>query len=210
MISDNIPEKTLKRFQSFTRQMQQIRNSTIGKAGKVKLRKIYGLNLGSGERSFDFKGYDEDALYAIMPIMRQFIRNKSDPIYFYSICNEIERHCSRQEIKDWVRFARSRMKSVLIKIPSVSNETFVTNSVSLDSVIEKLFYGQSGLFHVSDESSGPIEPVERLILHAGVSEIMWCIHIVDSMLYFWLDEPTKTVPPTPVETKPFSLSDRIG
>ncbi len=124
----------------------------------------------------------------------------NDDITFGHICNIIYPNCDRPELQAWVREARKKWKETLRKVPEAMHQYLHQATSSLEEAIEKLFYGYGGLFHVNihaPEEEQSVAAIEELLLHNAFPELLWCLNVIDSVINWWLDATTETVPPVP-------------
>lgn len=185
-------------FRAFQRQVHRLRKSTLLRSGKVSLKKRVDIDLVTGEKNLTFSGYDSDALQAQLPIFRQFIlRRKNDEISFDRIANIVAHKCPRAELCEWIAEAKGLWANAWRRMPSLTDQSMFAVSTSLEEAVDKLFYGFGGLFHVDvnqpDEESATTT-IEEALLHEGILHLWRCLNIVDSVIWWWLDQPTASVP----------------
>ena len=187
------------RLRAFHRQVDRLRKSAIGRQGRVQISTTTKFDFTTGEIATAFSGYDPDAFQAQLPILRQFMLN--DDIGFYRTCNLIYQRCTRAELLAWVREGRKRWQENLAEVPEAMHQHLHQVTSSLEDALHKLFYGYGGLFHTdiraADEEAN-VAVIEKLLLQKAFPKLCWCLNVIDSVIYWWLDEPTKTVPPAPV------------
>ena len=195
-------EEELK-LRAFHRQFDRIRNSSIGKQGKVKISSTTKFDFTTGQIDTVVEGFDPELFQAQLPVLRQFILN--DDISFNHICNIICKTCDRPELLAWVKEARRRWKENLATLPDAMHQHLHKTTDSLEDALKKLFYGYGGLFHIdihAPEQDCSVAEIERLVLHRAFPFLCWCLNVIDSVIYWWLDAPHETVPAIPIVQPP--------
>ena len=185
-------------LRAFQRQVDRLRQSSIVQRGKVTFKYSTKITFPTGEMDTNFDGYDAVSFQAQLPLLRQFILQ--DATNFNRIHNILNQCCDRNDLLDWVRYARRKWMETLSRLPVDDHRFFQDASDDVEAAIEKLFYGYGGLFHVDinepDEEEKVREVQEATLQHAF--PYFWnCLNNMDSVIHIWLDEPTKTVPPLP-------------
>lgn len=195
-----LTDEQTRTLRAFHRQVDRLRHSSIGQQRKVQVSTATNFNFVTGEITTSSSGYDPEAFQSQLPILRQFILK--DPVNFGHICNIIYQCCDRQELLAWVREARQRWTEILDQVPELMHQHLHQATSSLEEALEKLFYGYGGLFHVNinaPEEEQSVSAIEQALLQRSFPKMCWCLNVLDSVIYWWLDEPTKPVPP--VRTK---------
>ena len=193
-------EETLK-LRAFHRQFDRIRRSSIGQAKKVQVKKTTNFDFKTGEISTSFSGYEPEQFQSQLPVFRQFFLQ--DSINFGHICNIIYQKCDREELKAWIAEARKRWQENLRQLPEEFERHLHQATGSVEEAIEKLFYGYGGLFHVdvnAPEEEQAVAAIEGAMLHRAFPRLCWCLNVVDSVIYWWLDAPDEPVP-SPTKTE---------
>ena len=188
-------------LRAFQRQVDRLRRSSIVQSGKVTFKYSTKITFPSGEIETDFDGYDKVVFQAQLPILRQFLL-QHDTINFNRIHNLVNQCCDRQELLDWTRYARRRWMETLARLPVGDLRYFRGARDRVEDAVEKLFYGYGGLFHADikepDEEEAVREVQEATLQHAF--PYFWnCLNNLDSVIYLWLDEPSKPVPSLPTK-----------
>ncbi len=194
----NIPQDDLKRLRAYERQVEWLRNSKLLSTGKVSFKFNTKYSFTTGETSLEFEGYDETEFLAVLPVLRQFVL-QGEPVTLYGIHDVIMKHCERKELTDWVKLARRQWSETLNKLPS-DRLVFFHKSSSVDDVIEHLFYGFGGLFHVDLDKPENDEQTIVLLnaaLQKAFPKMVNSIFNIDAVIHMWLDDPSKTVPKCP-------------
>jgi hypothetical protein len=195
-----LTDEETRKLRAFHRQVDRLRKSTIGQQRKVQVATATHFNLVAGEITTSSSGYDPEAFQSQLPLLRQFVLN--DPVNFGHICNIIFQCCDRQELLAWVKEARKRWNEILAEVPEALHQHLHQATSSLEEALEKLFYGYGGLFHVNidaPEEEQSVAAVEQALLHRSFPKMCRCLNVLDSVIYWWLDEPTKPVPPVPTK-----------
>jgi len=190
-------EETLK-LKAFQRQFDRIRNSAIGQARNIRLSKSVHFNLVTGEVTSEFSGYDPELFQSLLPLLRQFFLN--DAIGFYHVCNIIYQKCDRNELKAWIAEARRRWQENLASLPAEVDQHFHSANSTLAEAMQKVFYGYGGLFHIdihAPHEDEAIKAIETELLHRAFPRLCWCLNVVGSVIYWWLDAPATEVPAVP-------------
>lgn len=186
------------KLRAFHRLVDRLRKSAIGRQRKVQISTSTNFDFTTGEIATSMSGYDEEAFQAQLPILRQFMLN--DDVSFNHICNLLYQRCPRPELLAWVKEARKRWKENLAEVPEAMHRHLHQATTSLEEAVEKLFYGYGGLFHTDikapDEEQN-VATIERLLLHKAFPKLCWCLNVIDSVIYWWLDQPTLPVPQAP-------------
>lgn len=195
---DQIPQDDLKRLRAYQRQVEWLRNSKLLATGKVSFKFNTKHSFTTGETSFEFEGYDETEFLAVLPVLRQFVL-QGEPVTLFGIHDVIMKHCERDELKDWVKSARSQWSETLNKIPS-DRLVFFHKSSSVDEVINHLFYGFGGLFHVDLDKPDNDEQTMMLMnaaLQKAFPKMVNAIFNIDAVIHMWLDDPNLSPPKSP-------------
>ena len=187
----------------FEQRVEDLRNSGLANAGATSLtvRMTFGEVPG---QSAGFEGYNEDQFRSFMQTLRQFTMEK-EPVFFYRICNIVRRRCTRTELLEWTNAARhlwaKTMKSSRVGL-QVGSKAF-----DVEKGMELLWYG--GFAH---SDTGRCQEWERLspggratvrfIVQHSITELLKCLHIIDSVIFLWLREPSMRVPPVPGSMRP--------
>lgn len=193
---DGLTEQEMKVLRTFQRQVERLRGSSIVRQGKLTLKKTFGIDLATGEKTLTFSGYDPELFQAQLPLIRQFVLQQ-DQINFIRVCNLILRRCQRQVLKEWTTEAKRLWNESFRRVPEVNDQMLFGVTASLEESLDKLFYGFGGLFHAnideSDEESS-VAAVKEALIHSEFPYLLRCLNIVDSVIWWWLDETTATVP----------------
>lgn len=152
----------------------------------------------SGEVTTSFTGYDPELFQAALPILRQFVL--ADEINFNRIHNVINQRCNRPELVAWCRYARRKWDEILDTLPDEVHRHFHVEAPTVEEALEKVFYGYGGLFHV--DIHAPLEEegmraIEHGMIHHAFPRLCWCLNVIDSVIYLWLDAAQADVPPVP-------------
>ena len=185
-------------LRAFHRQVERLRRSSIGRQGQVQVSSTTNFDFRTGNVTTTFTGFDQDAFQSQLPVLRQFVLN--DAVSFNHICNVIYQRCGRPELLAWVREARRRWNENLQQVPDAMHQHLHKATSSLEDAIEKLFYGYGGLFHVdihAPKEEENVAAVEQQLLHRAFPKMCWCLNVIDSVIYWWLDAPGETVPAVP-------------
>lgn len=194
-MSQPLTEVELLKLRAFQRQFDRIRNSAIGKARNIRLTKSNHFDFTTGEIKPEFSGYDPELFQAVLPILRQFFLN--DDIGFFQICNISFQKCDRVELKAWIAEARKRWQENLASLPTEVDRNLHLANSTLEQALKKVFYGYGGLFHVdihAPEEQKAVETIETALLHQAFPRLCWCLNVVGSVIYWWLDAPDVEVP----------------
>jgi len=186
-------------LRAFQRQVNRLRQSSIVQSGRVNFRYTTNIDFQSGEIDTAFKGYDEIAFQAQLPILRQFLLQQ-DSIGFYRIHDILNQCCDRQELVEWVRFVRRRWVEILTRLPIDDHRFFHGANENVDKAVEKLFYGYGGLFHINPddpEEEAKVQEIQAATLQNAFPHFWMCLNTVDSVILWWLDAPTDPVPELP-------------
>lgn len=187
-------------LRAFHRQFDRLRQCSIVKQGKLKLSLRTHVDMVSGEVTNSFTGYDPELFQAAMPILRQFVL--SDAISFNRMHNVINQRCDRPELVGWCRYAKRKWDEKLVSLPDEVHRHFHVAPPTVDDALTKVFYGYGGLFHVDiharQEEEG-MRAIEHGMLHHAFPHLCWCLNVIDSVIYWWLDATTAAVPAVPTK-----------
>lgn len=186
-------EKILRAFQ---RQVDRLRKSSIVRQQQVTITTTCRLDFATGKRALSFSGYDVESFQSQLPILRQFILQQ-DQISFYRVCNIVLRRCQRDELKEWAREAKRLWKECLQRVPDMRSRTLFGGAASLDDALKNLFYGFGGLFHVDidkPDEEASVAAIEAALIHYSFPDLWRCLNIMDSAIWWWLDETNAIVP----------------
>lgn len=187
-------------LRAFHRQVDRLRQCSIVKQGKVKLSSRTNFDMVSGEVITSFTGYDPELFQAALPIKRQFVLN--DEISFNRMHNVVNQRCDRPELVGWCRYAKRKWDAKLASLPDEVHRHLHVAPPTVDEALEKVFYGYGGLFHVDikapQEEEG-MRAIEHGMLHHAFPHLCWCLNVIDSVIYWWLDATKAKVPPVPTK-----------
>lgn len=189
-------ENTLRTFQQ---QFDKLRQSSIGKQGKLQTKSKTSLDLKTGETTAEFVGYDRERFQSQLPILRQFILKK-DAIRFDAVCDIIINKCPRQELIAWAKEAKKRWDDALADLPSEERQNIFGVSLSVAKAFDRVFYGDGGLFHASPSAQKEDASTRAIIeelLQTAFPRMANALNIIDSVIYWWLDAPHTPVSPVP-------------
>lgn len=146
-----------------------------------------------------FDGYKEEAFLAFFTTFRQFTMDSEEAVYFDRICTIITDKCDRAELKDWITYAKARWDRLLDGKPVIEFE----GDCSTNRKLLKLWL-YSGRFHTdfkkADRWDSMPEMKRRdaeLSIHVLVPKLVNCLVIVGSIIHWWREAPTETVPAVP-------------
>ena len=196
-----LTEKEKKILRTFHRQVDRLRQSTIVQSGKVSFKYTTRINFPSGQSEMSFEGYDKVAFQAQLPILRQFMLKKDD-INFFKVQNVLKECCDRAELLPWIDYALRDWTAVLAQLPNEEHRYFHGAQLTVDEAVEKLFYGYGGLFHadINDPAEeDAILEIQEATLQFAFPRLWNSVHILDSVIYLWLDAPSEPVPPLPTK-----------
>jgi hypothetical protein len=191
-----LTDEETRTLRAFHRQFDRIRRSAIGQQRNVRVSTTTQMNFQTGEITVSASGFDPEAFQSQLPILRQFILN--DPVNFGHVCNIIFQCCDRAELLDQVKEARRHWNEILAEVPEAIHQHLHQATDSLEDALKKLFYGYGGLFHVNidaPEEENSVSAIEQALLHRAFPKLGWCLNVLDSVIYWWLDAPEKPVPP---------------
>jgi hypothetical protein len=185
-----------KQLRLFTNRVQDLRDCGVIKQGSVTFRVNLKLGGDGDSDAIPFKGFDRDQFRSAMQTLRQFILN-NDAVYLNKICKIIKRKCDRPELVEWSEYAKTIWHETMSTTPlsfSVGRKTY-----NVKNAIDLMLYGF--LSHTKVE---PAREWERLtpgakatiyfIVQHSLIPLIRCLHIVDSIIMYWLDKPEANVP----------------
>lgn len=187
-------------LRAFARQFQRLRECSIIKQGELKLSLTTKLDMMSGEVTGSFTGYDTELFHAALPIFRQFLLN--DDVSFDRIHNIINQCCERQPLLDWTRYAKRKWDEKLASLPDQVHRHFHVTLPTVENALQKVFYGYGGLFHVdvnAPEEETSIVAIQNWMMHHAFPFLCSYLNIVDTVIVWWQDAPTESVPAVPTE-----------
>ena len=183
-----------KKLRAYQERVDQLRKLGIAHSGPQKLTVSMGLGR-SGDRA-EFHGYDEDHFRSAMVLLRQFLANDED-IRFGHICDLIEKNCSRPRLSAWQRWARKLLQDTLKSSPlnyRVGGE-IITVERALD------LYFNAELAHTDIEKWDYLKSLSvggratlRWILQHSLLNLFHAVQVVDSVIFYWIDNPDEEVP----------------
>lgn len=148
-----------------------------------------------------FEGYEEEQFLAFFVSLRQFTMEKEQAVYFKDVCKIILDNCSRAELKAWVDFAIRKWDAIMNSQPVVG---FNFDGVALTN--EKLLklWLYSGRFHTDTKKTNQWNALPEmqkadvtLSVQALAPKLVNCLVIVGSVIRWWLEATTESVPPAP-------------
>jgi hypothetical protein len=197
-MASSLTDNELLALKGYSRQVDRLRQCSIVKQNGVNLSIRTSINLFSGEATHSFSGYDTESFQAALPILRQFMLK--DEINFNRIHNIINQRCDRQKLLDWSRYAKRNWDEILDTLPDLVHRHFHVSAPTVEGALRKVFYGYGGLFHVDIHAPREVEgmrAIEHGMLHRAFPKLFWCLHVIDSVIYLWIDKPTEPVPAVP-------------
>ncbi|HEY4760175.1 MAG TPA: hypothetical protein VIH42_06315 [Thermoguttaceae bacterium] len=180
----------------FQKRVQDLRECGLIKQGSVTLRVNLPLGGTVDSDEIPFEGFDRDHFRSAMQTLRQFILN-NDAVNLNKICKLIRRRCDRQELVEWSEYARSIWKKTMKTAPLC----FHVGSKLYDvkAAIDLLLY--SFLSHTDIEKAKEWEQLTPgakatiyFIVQDALLDLFYCLHIVDSIIMYWLDKPEADIP----------------
>ena len=185
-----------KRLRIFQLRVQDLRDSGLVTSGRTALKLTMSLTPNASGKA-RLEGYDEDHFRAFMQTLRQFTLQKDD-IHFDRICNIIRRNCPSEELRAWLTYARGLWENTLGLSPFRYNVD--GEEITVRRAMDLLLY--SGLSHtqLSEHDFVQSLPADgknylKFILETALLDLLHALHLVDAVLYHWLDHPEKPVPP---------------
>ena len=122
------------------------------------------------------------------------------------------RNCQRDDLREWATEAKRLWDEAFRRVPGSNDQILFGVNTSLEDALDKLFYGFGGLFHVDIDKPDEAESVgaiESALIH-GVFPHLWrCLNILDSVINWWLDETSATVPSVE-EVKKRNTASRVS
>lgn len=153
-----------------------------------------------GGMTAEFDGYDSDMFKSFWTTLRQIALLESEDIYFYKICNIVRKNCDREELNNWVDYARDNWKKLLKDEPVVK---FAMEEMTTNEKLLK-FWVNGVVFHADNEKYAlwnslipPMQNDAMLSIQALTPRMIQQLLIVENIIRFWLDEPNAEVPPVP-------------
>lgn len=148
-------------------------------------------------------GYKDEAFLAFFTTFRQFTMEKEQAVYFDKVCQIVLEKCDRGELKDWTTHAKARWERILDAAPVVGF-VFDGESYSNRKLLKLWLY--SGRFHTdidkADRWNAMPEMMQQdaeLSVQAVVPKLVNCLVIVGSVIRWWREATTETVPPVPTK-----------
>jgi hypothetical protein len=190
-----VPSDALARLRAFQRQANWLRRSKLMQAKNVQFKLTLNFVPNEGAR-WEFEGFDNEHFLAVLPVLRQFVLNE-DPVNLCRIHNIIMRYCHSSEIKNWVSYSRREWLDTLNSMPNKSVLYHFTRFRNVQEIVQNLFHGFGGFFHVDLKADHHPLQTEEVMLAAlqNVFPRLWnCIRNVDSSITSWLDKPNDPVP----------------
>lgn len=150
-----------------------------------------------------FDGYKEEAFRAFFTTFRQFTMEKEEAVYFDKVCQIVLDKCDRAELKNWTNYAKARWERILDAGPVVGIEhegKMLTNR----KLLKLWLYG--GRFHTDIDKADWWNNMPEMMKHdaelsvqAVIPKLVNCLVMVGSVIRWWREATTVTVPPVPAK-----------
>lgn len=188
------------RLRRFQNRVQELRERKFAEAEKITLRQEVKFDVANKTGETNFTGFNDDAFRAGIGILRQFTLEK-DEVHFLSICKIVRRKCDRPELVAWCNHAKENWQAKLKSTRPVGLK-LGEKEFTLGDSLELLFYGS--MSHTLKDNANQCDALSPMLQQAiyfnvqsGMFTLIQCLSVVDSVILYWLDEPTKPVPPPP-------------
>jgi hypothetical protein len=146
-----------------------------------------------------FSGHDEEEFRSFVQCLRQFKANE-DNANLGRIHNIIQQNCPDENLKAWAAHARSFWFNTWHS--NALSYTVGGEQITVEKAFESILY--SGITHTDLElwrrmSSLPTgaKATYYFIVQRSIPDLFRAIHVVDSVIYHWIDSPGEDVPVCP-------------